>query len=58
MSWLLILSMCLTLCALSIAEEDDEEVSITILDESGAAVTGETAGAADARGGHARTDRG
>lgn len=48
LSWLLILSMCLTLCALSIAEEDDEEVSITILDESGAAVTGETAGAADA----------
>lgn len=44
LSWLLILSMCLTLCALSLAEEDDEEVSIVIYDENGAAVTGETTG--------------
>ncbi|MEG1777243.1 MAG: CapA family protein [Clostridia bacterium] len=43
LSWFLVLSMCLTLCALSIAEEDNEEVSITIFDKDGEAATDDVA---------------
>ncbi|MEG1891589.1 MAG: CapA family protein [Clostridia bacterium] len=43
LSWFLVLSMCLTLCALSIAEEDNEEVSITIFDKDGEATTDDVA---------------
>lgn len=35
--WLLILTMLLSLCAVAVAEQDDEEVSITIFDTDGTA---------------------
>lgn len=38
----LVLLMCLTLCLTALSEGDTEEVSITIFDENGEVVVGET----------------
>ena len=41
-SLVLVLLMCLTLCLTALSEGDTEEVSITIFDENGEVVVGET----------------
>ena len=46
--WLLLLTMCLGIFAVSLAEEDDEEVSISIFDAAGNAVGADEEGATGA----------
>ena len=41
-SFILVLMMCLTLCLTALCEGDTEEVSITIFDENGEVILGET----------------
>ena len=41
-SFILVLLMCLTLCLTALCEGDTEEVSITIFDENGEVILGET----------------
>ena len=50
----LVLLMCLTLCLTALSEGDTEEVSITIFDENGEVILGETPGT----GGDAGADGG
>ena len=47
-SLVLVLLMCLTLCLTALSEGDTEEVSITIFDENGEVVVGETPERGDA----------